>query len=184
MKGLLSNTIVFTIGAGLGALVAWKLLENKYKQIINEEIESVKEVYSRKFEPEVQEPEKVEPEETTELINCERVEYSNLVNKLGYSNKEVDTNMHDDPRVISPEEFGELDDYETVSLTYYADGVLTDDQDEIIENVGDFVVPDFASHFGEYEDDSVFVRNDKTKTDYEILRDMRAYNYPHPLEDE
>ena len=32
------------------------------------------------------------------------------------------------------------------------------------------------SHFGEYEDDSVFVRNDDRKCDYEILMDQRLYS--------
>ena len=31
------------------------------------------------------------------------------------------------------------------------------------------------THFGEYEDDSVFVRNDNLKADYEILADKRTY---------
>ena len=30
------------------------------------------------------------------------------------------------------------------------------------------------AHFGEYEDDSVFVRNDRLKCDYEILLDQRT----------
>ena len=38
------------------------------------------------------------------------------------------------------------------------------------------VVEDFADHFGEYEDDSVFVRNNRLKCDYEILRDEGEYS--------
>lgn len=46
--------------------------------------------------------------------------------------------------VISPEEFGEFDDYEQISLTYYADHILADDMDdctalwfwEMIDNLG------------------------------------------------
>ena len=34
---------------------------------------------------------------------------------------------------------------------------------------------DSLTHFGEYEDDSVFVRNDRLKADYEILMDQRTY---------
>ena len=32
------------------------------------------------------------------------------------------------------------------------------------------------NHFGEYEDDSVFVRSDRLKCDYEILLDQRNYS--------
>ena len=80
------------------------------------------------------------------------------------------------PYIITPDEFGEFDDYETISLTYYADGVLTDDMDEPIEDVDGLVGVDSLSHFGEYEDDSVFVRNDRMKADYEILSDLRNYS--------
>ena len=69
----------------------------------------------------------------------------------------------------------ENEDYETVSLTYYADGVLTDEFGNVIEDVEGMVGKESLTHFGEYEEDSVFVRNDSLKTDYEILRD--TYNY-------
>ena len=80
----------------------------------------------------------------------------------------------DRPYVISPEEFGE-GDYETISLTFYADKVLTDETGDIVEDVDNLVGLDSLTHFGEYEDDSVFVRNDATNTDYEILLDTRNY---------
>ena len=34
---------------------------------------------------------------------------------------------------------------------------------------------DSLTHFGQYEDDSVYVRNDERMTDYEILLDIRGY---------
>lgn len=80
------------------------------------------------------------------------------------------------PYVISPDEFGEKDGYENVTLTYYADGVLTDYFDNVISNVDEVVGFDSLDHFGEYEDDVVFVRNEKMETDYEILRDLRDFN--------
>ena len=82
---------------------------------------------------------------------------------------------NDKIHVIPPEEFSEYDDYDVVSLTYYADGILTDEDDNIIENIDETVGKGSLNCFGEYEDDSVFVRNDATKTDYEILLDMRKY---------
>ena len=35
--------------------------------------------------------------------------------------------------------------------------------------------PEVFSHFGEYEEDSIYVRNDVTGIDYEILLDHRLY---------
>lgn len=183
MSSTLSNVIIFTTGAAIGALMSWKLLEMRYKQIADEEIESVKAVYSKKdgdvkpkeFEPEQFEPQKFKPE------------YTNLVNDL-YSGEKEGEEVKKKPYIIMPEEFGEHDDWEAESLTYYADGVLTDNRDEPIEDVEKLVGKDFESHFGEYEEDSVFIRNEQLKTDYEIL--AVAMNYSdivntdeHPTED-
>lgn len=179
MSSTLSNVIIFTTGAAIGALVSWKLLETRYKQIADEEIESVKAAYSRKDEevkPKEFEPEKFEPKTF-------KPEYSNLV-KVLYAGEGAQKK----PYVIMPEEFGDLDGYEAESLTYYADGVLTDNRDEPIEDVENTVGNDFKSHFGEYEDDSVFIRNENLKTDYEILAVSMNYsdsvnNDEHPTED-
>ena len=54
-------------------------------------------------------------------------------------------------------------------LSKYLPEQLT--EDEIEECVG----LDSLTHFGEYEEDSVFVRNDNLKIDYEILRDEDDY---------
>ena len=63
-------------------------------------------------------------------------------------------------------------------MNYYADGVLADDMDDEIEadDIDMLVGRDSLNHFGEYEMDSVFVRNDALKTDYEILLDLRNYS--------
>lgn len=52
----------------------------------------------------------------------------------------------------------------------------------------DIVGTESLTHFGEYEDDSVFVRNDKVKCDFEILPDQRNFSdvragNPHPMEE-
>ena len=83
--------------------------------------------------------------------------------------------MNDSPYVISPDEFGNMDDHTLISLTYYADGVLADDWDTKVINPDEEVGPNIESHFGEYEEDTVFVRNEKLKNDYEICRDLRTY---------
>lgn len=67
-----------------------------------------------------------------------------------------------------------MDGYERISLTYYADGVLADEDNEPVDDIEE-IVGDGLEHFGEYEEDSVFVRNDAKKCDYEILRDLRTF---------
>ena len=54
--------------------------------------------------------------------------------------------------------------------------MLAYDDDSVIRNVDKVVGKGSLNTFGEYEDDSVFVRDDDKKIDYEILRDTRTYS--------
>lgn len=80
------------------------------------------------------------------------------------------------PYVIPPEEYGEIYEYDTRNLTYYDNGVLTDEDDNVIDDVENLIGEDALNHFGDYEEDSVHVRNDRLKVDYEILRDGTNFN--------
>lgn len=86
-------------------------------------------------------------------------------------------NMQDsEPHVISPTKWGEYNDYDQIFLTYYADGILAEsDNDEIIEDPGLYVGHEWKEHIGDWEEDIVSVRNDKYKIDYEIVVDHRNY---------
>lgn len=113
------------------------------------------------------------------------MEYAAKIREAKYALEQHDENKEEKggvepmdserPYVISPDEFGEDEEYETETLFYYEDGVLTDRSENVIENVDEIIGIDSLSHFGEYEDDSVFVRNDKLHVEYEILRDTRNY---------
>lgn len=175
MSRMLNNIVIFVAGAAIGSLATWKFVEEKYKRIAQEEIDSYKEYCSEK-EPKEEPVEEIEtPEpETTSLPNMR--DYAKELRDAEYVNySNGGMNELDKPYVISPDEFGELFGYDTISLTYYLDNVLTDDADEIIDEVDKIVGYDSLNHFGEYEDDSVFVRNDRLKCDYEILLDQRNY---------
>lgn len=54
-----------------------------------------------------------------------------------------------------------------------------DEDGFIIKNVEEWVGKGSLDTFGEYEDDSVFVRNEELKMDIEILRDVRNYSDVH-----
>lgn len=77
------------------------------------------------------------------------------------------------PHVIHPDDFGMLD-YDTITLTLYFDGVVADDNDFVVD--GDILGDDWKNHFGEFEPDAVYVRNDILKADYEILRDNNKFS--------
>lgn len=183
--------VTFTIGAAIGVASSWYICKKKYEQIAQEEIDSVKEVFAKKVaaissdedDTSEAEGEDVKPKNGDHDI----MKYAVKLGKEGYTNysnmemslPDVETKKTmgvERPYVITPDEFGEIDEYETISLTYYADEVLTDDMDELVEDVDETIGTDSLTHFGEYEDDSVFVRNDRLRADYEILLDERNYS--------
>ena len=197
MNRKLSNVLLFAAGAAVGSLVTWRYFKSKY------------EVVEDKIEEKTEEPEGKTEEEDPEVLESKMSykkpplkEYVKMVEDNGYvpkthmeeveeeiANGEWDDKDVYEPYIIRPEEYGELHAYETLSLNYYADGVLTDELDNPIEDVESLVPADFADHFGEYDDNAVFVRNDNLECDYEILRDLRKFTdvvgeYPYPTEDE
>lgn len=176
-KGM-TGLIFFAVGSAAGFVTAQKLLKDKYEQLAQDEIDSVKAVFCKH--------EMVKGDKSTEtkadaaapkVSSQEKVNYRKYGESLKYIQKQEEPQVEMKPRIISPDEFGEQDGYDEISLTYYADKTLTDDHDhpmdddEIEETVG----KDSLLHFGEYEPDSVFVRNDRLKVDYEILMDQRTY---------
>lgn len=177
------SVMIFTLGVAVGAAITWEYSKKKFEQLAREEIDSVKQVYAQKSEGNV--PNNVK--ETAELAKEKpgvMEYYVNKIQKEGYmdyseTGKKEDTakpKPAPGPYIIPPDSFGELDGYEQISFTYYADGVLADENDEIVENVDEIIGREALNGFGEYEDDSVFVRNDKLKADYEILADQRKYS--------
>lgn len=184
-NNILSKVIIFTAGAAIGSGVTYLLIKDKCEKAAQEEIDKIVEEFANR-EPIEQVCEEVcESEEPIEENEQEtQEEYENIVENEGYtaygrdrSNKKEEKNDMKRPYVIEPEEYGE-NDYPTISLWYFeGDGVLTDNhQRKIIRNVDELVGEDFADHFGEYEDDSVFIRNDELEIDYEILRDERSFS--------
>lgn len=188
-RDLLSKIFIFIAGAGIGSAVTYKLLETKFEQKVKEEIELTKEYYLNKgdsVEEDIPDPEEVPDEyyEEYKPTEEEKKEYGDVVDKLSYTNyskinKENDIKEVDDvemPYVIPPEEFGDFDDYEQEELTYYTDGVVADDFGNIVEDIEGTIGADFADHYGEYEEDSVYIRNDAKKCEYAVLRDYRRYS--------
>lgn len=191
-KNTLINVAMFMVGAAVGSVATWKLLETKYERLIQEEIDSIKDEYD-KFYRDTEEDDLVAESDVVEsrsevpetLANA----YAKVLSDTGYAGRNVEEKEVDDhvdkPYVITPDEYDELDGYATCTLYCYADNVITDEHDNIIENAEELIGEDIASHFGEYEDDSVFVRNDAHKCDYEILRDFDNYHdkYSSDVED-
>ena len=183
MKGLL----IFAAGLAVGAVAGAVIVKNKVLADAKAEIDEVREYYresrGQKDEhvEEVKEVEKKEYELKDIQIKDEpktEKEHTNYsqITKMYMSKDEYQTPMYDDPFVIDPSEFGENPEYDTETLTYFADGVLVDDVDDVIEEPDIVVGLENLKVFEEFGATSVYVRNDIYKTDYEIIRDDWNYS--------
>ena len=193
MNSKVAFIIGSVVGVGIGVAGTYSYFKDKYEKLAEEDFNS------RRVFDEDKKDEPVEPvvEKTADSRTVDKpsiAAYSAILQKEGYVNY---SDMQDKkqkqeiavgrPYVIQPSDFGEFDDYEKISLTYTADGVLLDDMNEIVDDIEETVGEDSLEHFGEYEDDSVYVRNDAKKCDYEILLDQRNYQeifetHPHRTE--
>lgn len=181
MKGLL----IFAAGLAVGAVAGALAVKNKVLADAKAEIEEVRDYYrSQRGEVKQEEVEEVKEmvEEAIDRVQDmikendnkkERVNYNKLVNNYNPSKNVVE---YDDPFVIDPSEFGENPEYDTETLTYFADGVLVDDVDDVIEEPDIVVGLENLKIFEEFGATTVYVRNDIYKTDYEIIRDDWNYS--------
>lgn len=189
-----TNVIVFAVGAAIGSAVTYAVMKPKYERIIQEEVDAFKKDFIECM-TDMQDTDDEEPvdedEERPRQIDWadledldeeddfdpdaeELNEYAEIIKH--YANEEGGAvEVVKDPYVISPYDFGEMDGYKTVSLTYYSDKILENEEHKIVTNIDRLIGAGSLNTFGEYEDDSVFVRNERLRTDFEILKDYRTY---------
>ena len=172
MKGL----FIFAAGVVAGAVAGAYLVKDKIMADAKQEIEEVREYYRSKKESKKEE---VVEERPVEEVKEEK-EYKTIVENSGYVNYNKPEQiiqhsvLEDAPYAIDPEEFGDKEEegWDTATLTYFADGVLVDDVDEVVEQPDVVVGLDNLRIFEEFPDATcVYVRNETWRTDFEILRD-------------
>ena len=186
----MKNLLYFVTGAAIGSVVTWKLIEKKYKDLADEEIESVKETFKNRKQIKINDKETSEKFITKYKDSKDNIEDIVSNEKYNIENKEevddecnytidVDEGVEFvNPHIITPEEFGEYNEYKIKTLIYYADNVLTDEDDNPITSLEmeEMIGIDALDHFGEYENDSVYVRDENNEIDYEILRSEKMFS--------
>lgn len=193
----MNNKIVwFVAGALVGTASSYFVtkarLQKKFEALNDAQYKEQEAYILKKYGIEQKKAEKKKPVEEVKQNDEEDIpveksksSFDNYFSTDAYKNREMVnySNTVEDPteyfvdesvRVISPMELNDSD-YETITLKYYDDDILTDDRDEIIEDPVGIVGDDFKKHFGEYEDDCVYVRNDNLDVDYEILLQGVSY---------
>ena len=188
---LFNGLCIFAAGALAGAAVAARAVREKYQQEAEEEIAEMRDYYRelRKNAKTPDEDKMLEEDENSkeEKEENDKNEYDEIVknytNYTQYNDTETKENKKEEkeertnyePFIIDVEEFGEDPTYDTATLTYYKDKVLTNDLDDVI----DYSVAgeENLKIFDEHPDcKAIYVRDDIYMVDYEILRDPYQYD--------
>lgn len=190
MKSKLLYFAMLTVGAAIGSGVTWYITKERYKKIADEEIESVKVMFSKKekdLKKDLDEAhDKLKFNAVKEREAETIIQESHVAVKRDYTQinpndititkdslEKVEVKNMNEPHIITQDEFGEIDDYDIITLMYYADEHLADEDDELVDDIESVIGYDSLTHFG--NDDAIYVRNDRLKCDYEILRDERKF---------
>lgn len=187
---MLSKALYFVVGAAVGAVVTYfvvnKAAQDRADAEINESLERlrasrrhkreqademVKENEARKEE--LLDKMKSDPTEDVPEMPPEDKEvykkYASIVSRYGALKR-------DTINVITADEFGDrnFDDYyKQLGFTYYKDGTVANELNEELDwhEVEDTVGVDFMAYFRDNPNaDICYVRNDKNRVDYEIQR--------------
>lgn len=164
----------------------------KREEIISEHADKEVDILKQEIESMRQ-----DTEEQTSVDEEELEEYRNIVSQYNHPEyadalvrkrelqmadaKKAEEDMTEERQepfyIIKPDEFGTIDDYELVNLTWYADGILADEFDNIIgeEEIEERIGSEALIEIGKYLPKFIHVRNDDLEIDYEIGEDPRNY---------
>lgn len=170
------DILVFALGVGVGIGASYKFISDKltvkHEEAIAKEKESIKKTYSEYYDKNKSEDKK-KTEEAKEKKDKKAEDnvikkYEELAAEYGEEvASTVTESVKDDVYEITDDEYGEIG-YEELDLFYYRNGVLTDDNDEIMDNVeiatsiGSTDILDSRKSDGTY----CYIRNDELQIDY------------------
>lgn len=199
---------IFVSGLCLGGVITGLVVKSKYEEILEKEIQSVKDTYKNREgitndfiarkeyrDSDLMENCEVEQVATTDDIKEYNKNKDNRVKtdytKYGKKTTEItieETTVEEGfkeysdvdkpvliegtyipPTLIDEEEVG-MHGFDMQVLTYYSDGVLVDECDEVID-IETYIGLDNVKLFDETDCSSIFVRNEHMYLDYEVQRD-------------
>lgn len=199
MKSL-KNIGIFLGGAVIGGIITGYVIKNKYEELMDEEIQSVKEVYKNRTGITEEFIERKEYRESDLIENCDIEKVASTDDIKEYNANKKNNSKHDygkysrknkedveevveveheemyiPPTIIDEEEVG-MHGFDMKVLTYYQDGILTDDSDTVLD-IDTYIGSDNIKLFDESHGCmTMFVRNEQTGIDYEIQRDDMTWS--------
>lgn len=197
----MNKFVTFIFGLSIGSATTYFLTQKIIQSKANEEIESVVKTFHERYEKltdilsedqkkelGVFSPSKQMKKDIEKKMEDFKESYKEQMDDLGYSvgvdssetqdqNTEsiikVETdNIFKAPYVITEDEFGEFGNEEKV-LTLYADNILADEDEEIIDDP-ETILGSCLEDFDDY-DKVMYVRNENIETDYTIWKSDKLF---------
>lgn len=175
----MKSGLMFIAGLAIGAGVSWVYHKNKYEQMVQEEIDDLREHAKEKKNETITK----EPENTPEVEPVRDKEGIKQVEEVIVKNNYVSKDYTIDTRggfIITPDEFASTVGFDTDTFYYHHNDIISNDSNEIMDDMTirqllGLTPLQIKQQFGVYDDDSVYIRNEALKCDYEILREEDDY---------
>ena len=178
---------MFIGGVIVGAGATYLYQKNRYEEMIQEEVESLREHMREKESKDKQgmtkdqweeykkdEDHKEMKRDKEDLERAEVIITTNSYNSAFNDHKNDIVSKFEKPFVVTPEEFASIPGFDTDTFYYHHDDIISNDNQEMVDDVENILglsISDIKAQFGVYEDDAVYIRNMELQCDYEILRE-------------
>lgn len=188
------SLLIFLLGAAVGSASTYLLIKSKYESAVENEVQEIRDAYRKTLKsddiPEEtdEEQEHSTTHERSSLdqdrkkkveTDSEKIPPEDYTRFYKPSDIVVEEPKHvgshpiqyRDPYVISPNDFGEDPSYEEMHLVLNPNGIITDEEtgDEIEDYVG-LLGTEWEGSMGEYEINTVRIRNERLGLDIEIIQ--------------
>ena len=176
----MNKFLIFVSGVAIGVGVSWIYHKNKYEQLVEEEVESIREHMDgdKKAKERHSDYRKDKEEQGPEDGKQAAKAYNNIIKDNAYDPMEPEKDIF----VVTPEDFASIPGYDADSLYYHDNDIISNDDNVEVDNVEELLgmtILEVRAHFGEYDENTVYIRNALLHTDYEVLRNLDDFE-PNP----
>ena len=169
--------LIFACGVLTGAVIDYTMLKKRFENRLEKEITEIKKRRDTYFD------------NVHEAIDTLGADIKSFFDEQDKNREETPTSgrypweSNDDSSNrpesfcsrIEAKDFGELEGYSTEYLIWYKGGTLVDDYDKPIDNPDEVIGEENVKTLEEGLDDVLYIRNDKTKCDYQIDIDEQSF---------
>lgn len=165
MKKVIFGLLSFVAGIGTGILIGKTVYEKKYRDIYEEETQTMREHYNKKRKETEEVAEKIKDDRRKEILknyNSESEEPKDAV-----INNDIDPYIMEEYELITQDEFEneQISGYTKKSVTLYADGIVVDENEERLDETQDELFGNLTADMS-LADDIRYIRNNDSQTEY------------------